>query len=501
MRRPTLARKRRAEADFFKLFDGVSPTPARDRLLLDRLFETGVTARSAARVLCASHSSDPFACARTVADKPRPSLAGATPVFEAEPRWVGSPKVRIGSHSVTLATHPASAVIGRTEESTVAWNTTEEVNPFLLVVGGSGSGKTELLKRIASEVLAGGCPVVLFDVHGDLGGVVTQQKALGSQLGINPLQLVGEAAHQARDFVETVRQAVPDLGKVQAYELGEVLRPLLRSKKASLRTLWQELQNMQQQGGAERRRAVGLLASLDSIFGEPVFSASRQFDLADLLVSGTRLDLTSLGRPAQVIAVETILRFLFERFKVAGSQRQKGLRLLAICDEASLLQGSKTLHVLFREARKFGLGLVLASQLSADFDETLRGNAGALIALRSNSAKDRLANARELGVQSELLRQLERPGQALYRGSGGLIQFQALRVGERSDGIDPQQIKAGSQHELEHTDDPKRAESIAADHPREIPDYYRRLDRLESAAKRPKSKRALSKIKQLGFDL
>lgn len=428
----TPGRQRRAEADFFKLFDGVSPTPARDRLLLDRLFESGVTARSAARVLCATHSGDPFVCAKSVPERPKPSLANRAPLFESEPRWVGSPKVRIGSQTVTLATHPAFAILGRSAESTVAWNTTEEVNPFLLVVGGSGSGKTELLKRIAAEVLSSGCPVVLFDVHGDLGGLTaTRQLTLGSRLGINPLQLVGEASHQARDFVETVRQAVPDLGKVQAYELGEVLKPLLKSKRASLRSLWQVLQGMQQEGGAERRRAVGLLASLDSIFGEPVFSGATQFDLAELLGGGTRIDLTSLGRPAQVIATETILRFIFERFKAAGPQRAKGVRLLAICDEASLLQGSKTLHVLFREARKFGLGLVLASQLSADFDETLRGNAGALIALRSNSAKDRAANARELGVSQDLLRQLERPGQALYRGHRGLIHFQALRVGER----------------------------------------------------------------------
>ena len=49
--------------------------------------------------------------------------------------------------------------------------------------------------------------------------------------------------------------------------------------------------------------------------------------------------------------------------------------------------------------------------------------------------------------------------------------------------IDGDQLTKGTQHEMEHTDDPEEARQIALDHRTEIPDYYDRLDKLEAEAK------------------
>ncbi len=50
--------------------------------------------------------------------------------------------------------------------------------------------------------------------------------------------------------------------------------------------------------------------------------------------------------------------------------------------------------------------------------------------------------------------------------------------------IDPEQLRIGTQHELEHTADPAVARQIAIDHLKEIPDYYARLTALESRFRR-----------------
>jgi len=56
------------------------------------------------------------------------------------------------------------------------------------------------------------------------------------------------------------------------------------------------------------------------------------------------------------------------------------------------------------------------------------------------------------------------------------------------------QLKIGTKIEMEHTKSKKRAEKIAKDHLREIPDYYTRLIRMEKRAfkemKKKKKKRA-----------
>ncbi len=47
-----------------------------------------------------------------------------------------------------------------------------------------------------------------------------------------------------------------------------------------------------------------------------------------------------------------------------------------------------------------------------------------------------------------------------------------------------EQIKMGKKVELEHTDNEELAEEIAMDHLEEIPDYYDRLKKMESEAKK-----------------
>jgi len=68
--------------------------------------------------------------------------------------------------------------------------------------------------------------------------------------------------------------------------------------------------------------------------------------------------------------------------------------------------------------------------------------------------------------------------------------------------FDPEQIRLGTKHEMEHTDDPVCARQIAEDHLREIPDYYTRLEKLEDRFKQglppnPVSPRMAERERQL----
>jgi hypothetical protein len=58
---------------------------------------------------------------------------------------------------------------------------------------------------------------------------------------------------------------------------------------------------------------------------------------------------------------------------------------------------------------------------------------------------------------------------------GGL----AAHEGLTRDKVDPQQLRIGTEIELEHTDEPKVAERIALDHLAEHPQYYTFLVQME----------------------
>jgi hypothetical protein len=210
---------------------------------------------------------------------------------------------------------------------------------------------------------------------------------------------------------------VPSLGPVQALILSEATRSVLASG-GGVRQLTEQLQKRRE--GKDRASVLGLLAALDSLFGDPVFQARIALSPAALLKGRTRLDLTRLVREAQVLCCDTLVRWLFTFLVQQGPAPNRQARAVVLIDEAALLSGSDSLDACFREARKFGAGLVLASQLARDFSPVLRANAGTLVALRAGSSAEARENARELGIEPAKVAALQQPGEALVKDSAGL---------------------------------------------------------------------------------
>jgi len=71
----------------------------------------------------------------------------------------------------------------------VYWCPLSHPNPHVLIVGGSGSGKTWTIRLLAKELSNLGFHCVLFDFHGDLAipSALTHRVALDSEFGVNPL--------------------------------------------------------------------------------------------------------------------------------------------------------------------------------------------------------------------------------------------------------------------------------------------------------------------------
>jgi hypothetical protein len=63
-----------------------------------------------------------------------------------------------------------------------------------------------------------------------------------------------------------------------------------------------------------------------------------------------------------------------------------------------------------------------------------------------------------------------------------------LAHGMRSEDFDQRSLREGTEHEMEHTDDPNIASEIAMDHLFEDPDYYKKLRSIESTPNRKRVK-------------
>lgn len=336
----------------------------------------------------------------------------------------------------------------------VSWYPGEEMNRFIAVFGASGSGKTELLKRAASEVIRHGIPVLIFDLHGDVEvshvNHVMMSGGFGSSVGINPLsieglnpQTHGLSDHRA-EIVAMLRRAAPSLSQNQAHLLAEAMRtayvmvgiedrdprtwnfpPPTFAHVQMVLASWSSDPDMK----GRRDSINGCAAVLGAIFGHSLFQCPRNLSVSEILAGNWRLNIEHLPESIQVIVVDTVLRLVFRRLRAMGSLPVKFgchadmYRIFVVIDEAKVIAGgqgdpnksTRILNVIASEGRKFGMGMLLASQSCAHFGADVLRNFATRVVLRTLDDREARDNAKDMRLSPEDLKQLAGRGDAFLK--------------------------------------------------------------------------------------
>lgn len=347
--------------------------------------------------------------------------------------------------------------LGREHASSadVVWQPSRQSNGFFLILGASGSGKTETLKVLASSISTAGVPVLVCDFHGDvvLQGAESILLSSGttSTMGLNPMELDSKSAEESglydqRATLRTmIQRAVPALGHRQGSILREVFDAayqragILDDKPATwclpppnfgdildLLNTWAEDPARKSQKAAIE----GCVAAVQELFDHPIFSRTNQVSVEEMLTRSMRLDLSKLPDQVRYVATETLLRKIFRVLRLRGPipvqpvDDAQRFRLFVVIDEAKILslggsgdreRADNILNQLITEARKFGLGLILASQMSEHFSEEVRANASTWLVLKPMDIREAKKNAPNVSVDPEDLIRLGGRGDGYYR--------------------------------------------------------------------------------------
>ncbi|WP_199222321.1 hypothetical protein, partial [Limnohabitans sp. MMS-10A-192] len=169
--------------------------------------------------------------------------------------------------------------------------------------------------------------------------------------------------------------------------------------------------------------------SLLKIRGDSIFHRTQSVSIEEILTSNVRLDLSKLPDEVRYIAAETLLRKIFRVLRLRGpipvqplDDRQR-FRLFIIIDEAKILSTGggdpdapdRILNLLFTEARKFGLGMILASQMSDHFGSEVKANAASWLVLKPMDMKEAKKNAPNVHMDPEALTSLRGRGDGYLR--------------------------------------------------------------------------------------
>lgn len=333
-----------------------------------------------------------------------------------------------------------STYLGSNKDGTVLWQPLTLPNPHLLVVGGSGSGKSQTIKAIAHD-LKNATAVVILDLHGDLAlnGAVTHELHFESRYGINPLVLSldpkGGGPVAQKEIVRTrLQRTFAPMGSVQLGVLDDLLqrcyavRGIIQEDQGSWRReppTFADLEELLDEEIAGKKNPERLQALKTKI--SPVFDC-RVFSKPALPIAArgiTRIDLSRLGLDIQFLASDVLLRHLFREAMLAGEATEGELRYVFVVDEAKLLvaRGKDDplgiINRLASEARKYGVGLLLASQDLEHFSRDILNNVATKLVLMHAETAIR-TTATKLLLEKEQLQALKEPfvGLVKFGGSG-----------------------------------------------------------------------------------
>ena len=314
---------------------------------------------------------------------------------------------------------------------TVLWEPNAAANPHVLILGESGFGKTYSATRLIVELARIGLPSIVFDygqgfsVHQDLqlrGAVRIVEIELSRHgIGLNPLTIYPVDLHGpstvAQRVADTFVRVYPKLGVQQHAVIRRAVLEVFSDAGivASERRTWTlpipPFRDLEQKLAAlgtdsdpgTRRAAASAGPHVSTLFFFDTFrKTGHSLSWVDLLTENHQIWILQLGglEPSVERAVtEFLLWGLIRYFEVLGPGP---LRCFVVLDEAHKLAfgpGSPVEKIL-REGRKFGLGVILASQQPEDFSSVAFGNTATKLVFQVGDQSGRIARLLQRKVKN-----------------------------------------------------------------------------------------------------
>ena len=289
------------------------------------------------------------------------------------------------------------------------WNPFPEsgsTNPHALIVGESGVGKTETIRSIVTELAQKGINSIIFD-YGQgfsLDDAPTEFlefarpieiHASKDGVNINPLELfpfdINGPLNVAQRVADTFQRVYSQIGVQQHAVLRQAVIELLSNSEinAEKEETWQndppwfdDLQNQLElfandRENPQRRIAANVLSHISTVF---VFNTFREggekLTWKDMTGADGKvfiIQLKGLEHSLERVVTEFLLWNLIGFIESIGPDP---LKCFTVLDEAHKLafDVGSPVEKLLREGRKFGIGLILASQQPEDFSSVAFAN-------------------------------------------------------------------------------------------------------------------------------
>ncbi len=300
------------------------------------------------------------------------------------------------------------------------WEVEKEKNPHLIVLGTSGSGKTETLKAIIHELTLNKVPSLVIDFHNEFSNLAPNLLNL-RESSINPLEVSENERPENRVYeVADIIKKIFKLGEIQEAILRKAIRQSYLDKDIDLKkkekietfpNFSDVKKNIFRQEYSSNKNSITTLVSrIEPLFDTGIFSSDTDVEFSNLLTDTTVVELKDF--PTEAVK-SAIAEFFLNKlsYYLYSTNKSKKLKMYCVIDEAHrLMYENSPLDRLLRESRKYGVGVILASQRPADFNETVLANVGGILSFQCTLDKDAKFVARQLNLEGRKIKNLIEPG-------------------------------------------------------------------------------------------
>lgn len=268
----------------------------------------------------------------------------------------------------------------------------ELINKNIAILGMSGSGKSYFLKSfILRSALQRGSSVLIIDWNNEyketvafLGG---KTLTFGTNIKINIFDLYD--LKNVRN-IRTVSDLVGDALNLDSEESYLVYNKILSISNKNDFSI-----NLEMLIGQFRKEKAAICdriaTKLLQLRHNPMFSDSTDFSINGLLEGVISIDFSMLKDDSQRAEIsKAILRIIIELMhKLDILKFQNDCERIIVLDEGwRLIKNSEDVGVLFREGRKYGFCVAVATQLVNDIDNEIISNAGCFFLFRLQNNGD-----------------------------------------------------------------------------------------------------------------
>ncbi len=272
----------------------------------------------------------------------------------------------------------------------------------------------------------------MVDFHGDMAdeniNIKTYEIREDSKYYFNPLELHPAFSditplRATSDFIDAISINFPTLGIQQRDRLKKIIKTAYEetgitkekeiwSKELKFDYVECEIKN------SDDKTTESIMPYIRDIFDYKLFAGEEKLSMKSILQDGIKhINLKALPEGLSSLYADLLLRRLYYSLRALGEiprgniTNKEKFRLFVIVDEAKLLvkekQGIKAaLNKYATELRKFGVGLILASQLVDHFTNEILANTATKLCMKAENKEQARRNSRFFEVTEKDLTDL-----------------------------------------------------------------------------------------------